>query len=665
MSSPLPPDPYVALGVDKEATATQVKSVYRKLVLKCHPDKVTDPAQKSRAADEFHRIQQAYEILSDEDRRSRYDAQVKLAELRRDVMEKQRAAGPRVSSTTTAAAYQVPTAGKGRSTTTTKVPDRIYEERRPTKTYDSDHEYFPDSRTTKKHDDYEKASKKSVARDDSGRSRAYVRTSKETEKASRSDRRRTRDKETRRDRESKFPHVVDDSESDEVARRARYEAGRRRDDDRRREEERERELHRTKELQRAREREAQREREVLRDREAQREREMVRDREAQREREAPRERERERERDRDPKAYDDYTRKYSNTLDEARNHIGRTTRDPGRPAALRTTSLRDGYNVDRPRDGPPVVVRRSSARPRASARDPSPPPRRDRDQRKYSIPEVVELPRDSERERERERRPPTLQTSTSSPAAFKSTSRAAPVRTQSLQPEYDHVIPPPIHRSETVPNFSPRRKDASVPMKSSHLRETEINEGLPTPSTTPEYVTPPPGPPYSTTRSYRYAPNELEDAEYTNGRRTVLREPVEQRRITRSPSPVAHTRPSNTRYTSAPQPPPLRTSQPYYAASPTESPTSYTRNSPTRPAPPRRESTKPPLYGELPKSTSTKYDYSERESPRARYSPDSESVSYAKKYTQDDVRMASGYSTRKGGAPSRPNVERSAATYAY
>ncbi|KAF1350934.1 DnaJ domain-containing protein, partial [Delphinella strobiligena] len=73
MSSPLPPDPYVGLGVSKDADAAQIKSIYRKLVLKCHPDKVTDAAKKAEAADEFHRIQQAYEILSDEERRSRYD----------------------------------------------------------------------------------------------------------------------------------------------------------------------------------------------------------------------------------------------------------------------------------------------------------------------------------------------------------------------------------------------------------------------------------------------------------------------------------------------------------------------------------------------------------------------------------------------------------------
>lgn len=37
MASPLPPDPYLALGVPKDATSAAVKMAHRKLVLKCHP----------------------------------------------------------------------------------------------------------------------------------------------------------------------------------------------------------------------------------------------------------------------------------------------------------------------------------------------------------------------------------------------------------------------------------------------------------------------------------------------------------------------------------------------------------------------------------------------------------------------------------------------------
>ncbi|KAK7521270.1 DnaJ domain-containing protein, partial [Phyllosticta citriasiana] len=72
MASPLPPDPYAALGVAKDATAAAIKTAYRKLALKSHPDKFPD-TEKAQKADEFHRIQQAYEILADTDRRERYN----------------------------------------------------------------------------------------------------------------------------------------------------------------------------------------------------------------------------------------------------------------------------------------------------------------------------------------------------------------------------------------------------------------------------------------------------------------------------------------------------------------------------------------------------------------------------------------------------------------
>lgn len=70
--SPLPPDPYKALGVDKTADIAAIRSAHRKLVLKCHPDKVQDPKLKAEKTDEFQRIQQAYELLTDEDKLREY-----------------------------------------------------------------------------------------------------------------------------------------------------------------------------------------------------------------------------------------------------------------------------------------------------------------------------------------------------------------------------------------------------------------------------------------------------------------------------------------------------------------------------------------------------------------------------------------------------------------
>ncbi len=100
-SSPLPSDPYEALGVTKDADLSAVRSAHRKLALKHHPDRIKDEAQRERGKDEFQKIQQAYEILSDPQRRQRYDDQVRLAELRKEAMMR----GPPPSSASTTRAY--------------------------------------------------------------------------------------------------------------------------------------------------------------------------------------------------------------------------------------------------------------------------------------------------------------------------------------------------------------------------------------------------------------------------------------------------------------------------------------------------------------------------------------------------------------------------------
>jgi len=65
------------LGVDRKADTGEIKKAYRGLAKKYHPDK-QDPnqsnEQKEKAEQEFIKITQAYEVLSDDDLRSRYDA---------------------------------------------------------------------------------------------------------------------------------------------------------------------------------------------------------------------------------------------------------------------------------------------------------------------------------------------------------------------------------------------------------------------------------------------------------------------------------------------------------------------------------------------------------------------------------------------------------------
>ncbi len=63
-------DYYKILGVERTASAEDIKKAFRKLALKYHPDR--NPGKKE-AEDKFKDINEAYEVLSDAEKRSRYD----------------------------------------------------------------------------------------------------------------------------------------------------------------------------------------------------------------------------------------------------------------------------------------------------------------------------------------------------------------------------------------------------------------------------------------------------------------------------------------------------------------------------------------------------------------------------------------------------------------
>ena len=63
-------DYYEVLGVERSASADEIKSVFRKLALKYHPDR--NPGDKS-AEQKFKEAAEAYEVLSDPEKKRRYD----------------------------------------------------------------------------------------------------------------------------------------------------------------------------------------------------------------------------------------------------------------------------------------------------------------------------------------------------------------------------------------------------------------------------------------------------------------------------------------------------------------------------------------------------------------------------------------------------------------
>ena len=63
-------DYYEVLGVNRDASDQDIRKAYRRLAMKYHPDRNPDDV---KAEDQFKEAKEAYEILSDAERRAAYD----------------------------------------------------------------------------------------------------------------------------------------------------------------------------------------------------------------------------------------------------------------------------------------------------------------------------------------------------------------------------------------------------------------------------------------------------------------------------------------------------------------------------------------------------------------------------------------------------------------
>jgi molecular chaperone DnaJ len=64
-------DYYESLGISREADESEIKKAYRQKAKELHPDR--NPENRAQAAEDFKRIAEAYEVLSDSQRRAQYD----------------------------------------------------------------------------------------------------------------------------------------------------------------------------------------------------------------------------------------------------------------------------------------------------------------------------------------------------------------------------------------------------------------------------------------------------------------------------------------------------------------------------------------------------------------------------------------------------------------
>ena len=68
-------DYYEVLGVSKTASEAEIKSAYKKMAIKYHPDRQTgkSDAEKKEAEEKFKEATEAYSVLSDKEKRQHYD----------------------------------------------------------------------------------------------------------------------------------------------------------------------------------------------------------------------------------------------------------------------------------------------------------------------------------------------------------------------------------------------------------------------------------------------------------------------------------------------------------------------------------------------------------------------------------------------------------------
>uniref|UniRef100_A0AC35FWD6 J domain-containing protein n=1 Tax=Panagrolaimus sp. PS1159 TaxID=55785 RepID=A0AC35FWD6_9BILA len=90
MPSEIDFDPYEVLGLKLGESIKHVKKAYKDLARKCHPDKAK-PEDKEKAEETFHKLKKAYDFLSDQESKEKYDREGAAKLIRQKAQEEKKA----------------------------------------------------------------------------------------------------------------------------------------------------------------------------------------------------------------------------------------------------------------------------------------------------------------------------------------------------------------------------------------------------------------------------------------------------------------------------------------------------------------------------------------------------------------------------------------------
>ncbi|KAF3491596.1 uncharacterized protein GIQ15_01113 [Arthroderma uncinatum] len=232
-------DPYEVLGIPKTAQTAQIRTAYKKLALKFHPDKIQDESLREQGTVEFQKIQEAYEFISDDSKRIQYDQRIRAAAVAKermasrgtsgssgrrsgncvfeDITPKEYATGPTYES------RPPPPSSKSHRAPRDPSPVSADRNQRPSRYSDDDSAYEERRASSRKHANYErrrhhsrepyekKSSSSSSSKDYVRRERESTRHTKEraretreSTRSSRASNAKVRDRERRRDTSEKL-----------------------------------------------------------------------------------------------------------------------------------------------------------------------------------------------------------------------------------------------------------------------------------------------------------------------------------------------------------------------------------------------------------------------------------------------------------------------------